>query len=207
MPNARFFKLPLAQRERLLAAALDEFTAHGFARASLNRIIEAAQISKGSLYYYFEGKEDLYVHLAQLELGELLSSAGEFPIPRGVSAEEFWSQIAEYYSRLMRALLRSPKRAALARDWIQARASPSVMDAERTLNEGATPHFVALLEAGQSAGAVRRDLPIALMTQVVLAVGQAMDVWLLSQAPPQSEEALASALTPMVGLLRRMLSP
>ena len=42
------------QQETILRAALAEFAAHGFADASLNRIIEAAGISKGSLYYYFD---------------------------------------------------------------------------------------------------------------------------------------------------------
>jgi len=32
--------------------------------ASLNRVIDAAGISKGSMYYFFDGKEDLYNPLA-----------------------------------------------------------------------------------------------------------------------------------------------
>ena len=71
MPRPRFHKLPPAQQQAILGAALDEFATRGFSAASLNRIIEAAGISKGSMYYYFDGKEDLYAHVAR---GEACSS-------------------------------------------------------------------------------------------------------------------------------------
>jgi AcrR family transcriptional regulator len=51
MVRPRFAKLPQTQRDAILRAALDEFAAHGFHDASLNRVIEAAGISKGSMYY------------------------------------------------------------------------------------------------------------------------------------------------------------
>ncbi len=59
MVRPRFAKLAPEQQQRILQAAIDEFSAHGFHDASLNQVIEAAGISKGSLYYYFDGKDDL----------------------------------------------------------------------------------------------------------------------------------------------------
>ncbi|HWH51574.1 MAG TPA: helix-turn-helix domain-containing protein, partial [Gemmatimonadaceae bacterium] len=81
MPRPRFHKLSPDQQQAILRAALDEFAAHGFGASSLNRIIDAAGISKGSLYYYFDDKEELYAHVARRELGRLFEAAGPFPIP------------------------------------------------------------------------------------------------------------------------------
>jgi hypothetical protein len=39
----------------------------GFRDASLNRVIEASGISMGSIYDYFDGKEDLSAHVARIE--------------------------------------------------------------------------------------------------------------------------------------------
>lgn len=50
MPRPRFHKLPPAQQQAILLVAFDEFATHGFTGASLNRIIEAAGVSKGSMY-------------------------------------------------------------------------------------------------------------------------------------------------------------
>ena len=59
-----------------MRAAMDEFAAHGFHDASLNRVIESAGISKGSMYYYFNGKEDLYAYVARTGLAGLFARVG-----------------------------------------------------------------------------------------------------------------------------------
>ncbi|WP_243062166.1 TetR/AcrR family transcriptional regulator [Humibacter sp. RRB41] len=46
-------------RERLLAAADDLFYSEGIHTVGIDRIIEKAGVAKGSLYYNFDGKEDL----------------------------------------------------------------------------------------------------------------------------------------------------
>jgi AcrR family transcriptional regulator len=51
------------RREELLKAALDEFGMNSYEKASLNRIIKNAGISKGTFYYHFQDKEALYLAL------------------------------------------------------------------------------------------------------------------------------------------------
>jgi TetR/AcrR family transcriptional regulator len=50
------------RKKELLEAALDEFTQRNFEEASLNTIIKQAGISKGTFYYHFKNKEDLYIY-------------------------------------------------------------------------------------------------------------------------------------------------
>ncbi len=52
--------------KRLLEIALGEFASKSFDEVSVNRIIERAQISKGSFYYRFSDKYELYVTLLKL---------------------------------------------------------------------------------------------------------------------------------------------
>jgi len=47
-------------RERLIAAATGEFAAHGYAGARLDAIAERAGVTKGGIYFHFDGKEDLF---------------------------------------------------------------------------------------------------------------------------------------------------
>ena len=48
-------------RTRILDAAVREFAAHGLAGARTERIAEAAGVNKALLYYYFTGKEQMYL--------------------------------------------------------------------------------------------------------------------------------------------------
>jgi AcrR family transcriptional regulator len=49
-----------ATKERILEAALAEFSAHGIAGARVDRIAEAAKCNKNLIYIYFEDKETLF---------------------------------------------------------------------------------------------------------------------------------------------------
>jgi len=60
MPKECFISLPSDKQERILAAALQEFSLHVYGDSSINQIIKEAGIPRGSFYQYFEDKEDLY---------------------------------------------------------------------------------------------------------------------------------------------------
>jgi len=47
-------------REQLLLAALKSFAARGYAATSVQEIVDAAQVSKPALYYYFKDKAELF---------------------------------------------------------------------------------------------------------------------------------------------------
>ncbi len=54
---------PIEARDRLVAAALDQFTRNGYAATSVRELCEAAGVSKPVLYYYFKSKEGLYLEI------------------------------------------------------------------------------------------------------------------------------------------------
>lgn len=63
MPTKLFNELPEDKKQRITQAALEEFAANRFDDASTNTIVKNCGISKGSLFKYFESKEDLYFYL------------------------------------------------------------------------------------------------------------------------------------------------
>ena len=63
MPKQTFFNLSKSKQQRIIDAAMEEFAAHPYLKTSINRIIEQADISKGSFYQYFKNKKDLYKYI------------------------------------------------------------------------------------------------------------------------------------------------
>lgn len=55
-------------RDRIIAAARDEFARYGIAGARVDRIAKAARTSKERVYAHFRSKEMLYKHVAATEL-------------------------------------------------------------------------------------------------------------------------------------------
>ena len=66
MPKETFFNLSPDKRERIEASAIKEFREYYFDASSINRIVDAAGIAKGSFYQYFEDKKDLYKHIMNI---------------------------------------------------------------------------------------------------------------------------------------------
>jgi AcrR family transcriptional regulator len=73
------------RRERLIDAALTVFAAKGVDGASVKDIAEAAQVTPGLLYHYFDGKEALVAATLNErgflpELRQLLDAQGDRPV-------------------------------------------------------------------------------------------------------------------------------
>ena len=77
MPNRTYHRLPEEKKERLMRAAWEEFTNRSYADASINRIIQAADISRGSFYQYFKDKQDLFAFLLEQLQENVLRKACE----------------------------------------------------------------------------------------------------------------------------------
>ena len=56
MPTGTFFRLPEEKRMRLMESAWEEFTHISYADVSINKIIQAAGIPRGSFFNTLTGK-------------------------------------------------------------------------------------------------------------------------------------------------------
>lgn len=59
MPTERFYRLPEEKKQIIREAAIKEFARVPFEKASINQIIQNADISRGSFYTYFADKQDV----------------------------------------------------------------------------------------------------------------------------------------------------
>ncbi len=80
MPNRKKKQAPAATRnpvrtrERILAAALQEFAAHGFAGARVDTIAQRAGSNKRMLYHYFHDKSGLFRAVIQHKISTRVAS-------------------------------------------------------------------------------------------------------------------------------------
>jgi AcrR family transcriptional regulator len=62
------------RRDAILAAALEEFSAHGFEATRLEDIARRAGIAKGTIYLYFNDKETLFQELVRSEISPVVTA-------------------------------------------------------------------------------------------------------------------------------------
>src|ERR1700689_697527 len=63
-----------ARRDAILDAALDEFSARGFAAARLDDVAKRAGVAKGTIYLHFADKESLFQELVRFQLYPVLGT-------------------------------------------------------------------------------------------------------------------------------------
>jgi len=75
-------------KDKIMAAALDEFATKGFAGTRVDQIAQAAGVNKAMIYYHFSGKEDLFKELFQSEMELLKEELGQVMAQRDVHSVE-----------------------------------------------------------------------------------------------------------------------
>lgn len=191
-PYARFEKLDESKQEAILSAATQEFVAHGYELASLNQVIEEAGISKGSFYYYFEDKLDLFVTVLE-GLGSLESYVKRALILESANREEFWRGCRRMVELGMEAVLERPEMVKLGEAF--SGLSQGVMESARVRGfiEEQMKWLVHVLTHGQEVGAVRRDLPMEVAVELWMGLDRVFSRWGVSQMT-QGEESIESKL-------------
>jgi len=206
MPFPRFYKLSLEKRERLMEVAAQEFTRHGFEDASINRILEAVQMSKGAAYYYFEDKVDLFFTVVQYCSERLKLIDQELDLAT-LTAENFWPTFAELH--------RQPLLRSFEQPWLFAaihtagRLSPAALEREplATLAKQIHSWAMGIMQRGQEIGAIRSDLPAELLFTWLQALDAASDQWLLAQWAHLDRAAIARLSDQTVAATQRALAP
>lgn len=203
-PRPRFDSLDDARRRQILDAAEAEFGDHGFARASLNRIIRAAGISKGAVYYYFDDKRDLFTTLIERRLKEHLGSPLD---PAALDVDTFWPQIEAWIERTVQASVQRPGLMRLVRTVLSMtgdirhdpRLAPLYDLAYQTIRD--------LIARGQTLGLVRDDIELELLVRVTVAADEAIDRWLIERFDDFGDGDVRRIVDTYIDTTRRLLAP
>lgn len=73
--SARVTKDPVERKNELIDIAEQYFARNGYEETSVNDIIMAADVAKGTFYYYFKSKEDLMIAVIDRQLEQFESES------------------------------------------------------------------------------------------------------------------------------------
>lgn len=204
MARNRFDNLEPARRDAMLAAAADEFSERGYAGASLSRIIDAAGISKGSLYYYFNDKEDLFATTVEVAMERMVEAAGGFSL-EALTGETYWDALRAFGLQSVELRARNEWYVRFGLAFARLRDEPEAGAAVRPALEWGRRITRDLLSRGQELGVVRRDLPLELLVELTMAVDEAGDRWFAEHHEEYEDEAFRVLVEARIDLMRDML--
>ena len=163
--------------QEILEAAFAEFSRNGYATTTLDRIAERAGVTKGTIYVYFENKEQLFISMVQ----EFTKGADEtvqemYETHEGSTAELLRAQFSFIYQHIVE----DRRRREVVRMLI-AEASRFPKLADRYYDEILRPCLDMLRQAiqrGVDRGEIRKS-SIVDSPQVVIAPIALVDLWMM----------------------------
>lgn len=205
MPRPRFEKASPELKEAILGAARKEFARAGYEGASLNRILEAAGLSKGAFYYYFDDKADLGIACFQDLYGPMLDLS--MPVD-AKDVDDFWEAVRLMSRRMLDYVESSAERlelvsklgAAMARDpELAKRLAPMVADVSERM--------MKFWSRGQELGAVRTDIPLRAQFSVLQGIKEGLGRVLMPVGRTLTAEELERIAELQLDLFKRVVSP
>lgn len=85
---------PSQTRQLILESALRCFARKGYLRTSMDDIVAESGLSKGTLYWHFENKSDLFNNLFDLLMGDMVESFLQFQVDADAPASEQLRQLS-----------------------------------------------------------------------------------------------------------------
>jgi TetR/AcrR family transcriptional regulator, fatty acid metabolism regulator protein len=179
-----------ARRRQILNAAIETFAEQGFFAARTRDIAASAGVAEGTIYLYFDGKDDLLLSAFREKVDEFSASAApllesDLAFPErlthlirmqfeDIEAQPDLATVLLMETRLSSKFYGEPVRAVL-------RTYVGVID--------------RLLRAGVEEGALRRDLDVPLARRVLVGALEEIELdWLLGdRARPLSPQAASLA--------------
>jgi len=90
----------ISSEEKVIAAAVTEFAAHGYDGARVDVIAEKAEVNKAMIYYHFKSKEMLYERILKDITEDIFSRIQESAVGDGDPLDVFYSIINGYIKML-----------------------------------------------------------------------------------------------------------
>jgi AcrR family transcriptional regulator len=206
MPQQRFDRLEPEKQEAILAAAAGEFAEHGYESASLNRIARRAGTSKGSLYYYFEDKADLFGTVLERALARVLEEVQWPPPLEQFTAENYWELTRAVTHRSLEAMERDTWHMRILWSFYRLREEPSAREVTNRVLEQSRELGRLFLQRGQDLGVVREDLPLDLLVEIQMAADMAGDRWLMARWAHLTDREKEELMVARSDLMEDMLS-
>lgn len=201
MPQTRS-RIQTRNREAILQAALQVFSAHGFRGATLDQIAEAAGLSKPNVLYYFPSKEAIHETLLKGLLDTWLA-----PLQAMRDDGEPVAEVLAYVRRKLDLSRDFPRESRLFANEI-LQGAPRIREAIEGDLKALVDEKAALLARWMDEGRIARVDPVHLI----------FSVWALTQHYADFEVQVRAVLGPghdphaeagrfMDTLFRRLLNP
>lgn len=104
-PYTNFERIPAEEQQRILEACIEEFAQNGYEAASTNAIVKRAGIPKGTLFYFFGSKKDLYLYVIDHAVSRFVSAFEQIHVE---TSTDLFERLIQHGNARMQFVVQNP---------------------------------------------------------------------------------------------------
>ena len=152
----KFEQLADSKQKSIIDASVYEFANNGFKNASVNKIVENAGISKGSLFNYFKSKNLLFDHIYQIALREVKSYLAK--VRDESENDDFFTRFSKIINSGVAFINKHPRLAKIYFRLLNSDDSPHGKTIIKKLHSEAIRYLTDFVETGIERNELRSNL-------------------------------------------------
>jgi TetR/AcrR family transcriptional regulator len=163
MPRPTFDKIAPEKRERFISEAARLFAERGFSQTDMAELASRAGVAKGSVYDYFDSKEDLYLHVCRdgLERSRTAVYGGIDP------SWDIYRQLRRIFDRGMKFADSHPEYVAMYLNISSAGMESFAEELSLEVEKFTADYLKRLIRAGVKQGLVRKNVDVKLSAFII----------------------------------------
>lgn len=210
MPKSTFQIISEGKRNRIYDAAALEFAREGYEKANIKNIADRAGVSKGSLYDYFDSKEDLYLDVCTH--GITMSRANIDSVID--ESKDFFAQLSDIFHQGLAFVRKYPQYAQL---YVNISSSGMEQFADKltlAVEKHTADYYKAAIRRGIDEGFIRPDLDVDMSAFLINSMYVMMIISIVSRhyrirlgeylnlADGQVEQGIHSKIDQVINIIR-----
>jgi AcrR family transcriptional regulator len=179
MPKDTFFNLNGEKREKVMRAAVGEFTARGFEKGNVGEIAKRAGVAKGSMYQYFENKRELFMYAVHWAVELFLTKYEPTAVPEDMDIFDYFYESSR---QIIKQIATERELAVFIQEVFLGRY-PGLTDASiDVMLKASDAYILKLIQDGKKNGSIRRDIDDTILAMFMIGASMKIKENILNRA-------------------------
>jgi len=200
MPKNTFFNLPKEKKDKIVEVAINEFVEYPYHKASITRIVNSAEIAKGSFYQYFKDKKDLYKYIIELGVEkkfEYLSGT-----INNIEHMNFFQTIRDIYISGIKFTIDNPKLGIIGDRFIKSQDEELKKEIYGENELKSNTLFEELLKKGIEKKEVKKDINIQLVAVMLTSLSISIGEYFIKEVREKDDIEMVQLIDDMLSVFR-----
>ncbi len=204
MPKETFYNLSEEKRKKVYDALLEEFSQYSYDSASINRIVKVAEISKGSIYQYFDDKIDMFKYLINAVFEKKIQYMTPVMLnPEGI---DVFKLIREMYLTGIKFAQENPKLYLLAIRFMNDKEHPVYKEVMSENFGSADAIFGVFLKNAINRGEVKAEIDIEFVSHIISSLNVTLAEYFMEKNNSNNFDEMMELVDKLLDLIKNGIS-